>query len=172
MPRAGLMLALAVLPLVASMPVDAGDVAAGRRKALQCQACHGLDGLSKLPEAPHLAGQPERYLVKSLDEYRTGARKDEMMALVAKNLSDQISPISRPTTPRSKFRCSLRSESLRRRCRILRLCLQGNHEARNPMWAYLVRSCRRKRTLERTCRVTAFVPATDITPAVVGKSCD
>ncbi len=78
-----------ILPLVASVPAGAGDIAAGRRKALQCQACHGLDGLSKLPEAPHLAGQPERYLVKSLDEYRTGARKDDMMALIVKNLSDQ-----------------------------------------------------------------------------------
>jgi cytochrome c553 len=87
--RAALMLALAVLPLVVSVPAGAGDVAAGRRKALQCQACHGLDGLSKLPEAPHLAGQPERYLVKSLEDYRTGARKDEMMALVVKNLSAQ-----------------------------------------------------------------------------------
>src|SRR5262245_4188312 len=63
--------------------------AAGRRKALQCQACHGLDGLSKLPEAPHLAGQPERYLVKSLDDYRKGVRSHDMMTLVAKALSDQ-----------------------------------------------------------------------------------
>jgi cytochrome c553 len=80
-------LILTLLPLVAS--ADAGDVAAGRRKALQCQACHGLDGLSKLPEAPHLAGQPARYLVKSLEEYRSGARTHDMMTLVAKNLSDQ-----------------------------------------------------------------------------------
>ena len=85
--RAGLTLALAVLPLAA--PAGAGDVAAGRRKAFQCQTCHGLDGLSKLPEAPHLAGQPERYLVKALDEYRTGVRKDEVMTLVAKDLSDR-----------------------------------------------------------------------------------
>jgi cytochrome c553 len=62
---------------------------AGRRKALACQTCHGLDGISKLPEAPHLAGQPEQYLVKSLDEYRTGMRRNEMMTLVVKNLSNQ-----------------------------------------------------------------------------------
>ena len=67
----------------------AGDVAAGRHKALQCQTCHGLDGLSKLPEAPHLAGQPEPYLVKSLDDYRTGVRKHDMMTLVAQPLTDQ-----------------------------------------------------------------------------------
>jgi cytochrome c553 len=84
-----LLIALAILTLAGSEPAEAGDVAAGRRKALQCQTCHGLDGLSKLPEAPHLAGQPERYLVKSLDEYRKGIRNDEMMKLVVKDLSDQ-----------------------------------------------------------------------------------
>jgi cytochrome c553 len=86
---AGRTLALAILVLLAGAPAEAGDAAAGRRKAVQCQTCHGLDGLSKLPEAPHLAGQPERYLVKSLDEYRTGARQNEMMSIVVKTLSEQ-----------------------------------------------------------------------------------
>jgi len=67
----------------------AGDVAAGRRKALQCQTCHGLDGISKLPEAPHLAGQPEPYLVKSLNDYRKGIRKHDMMTIVVQPLTDQ-----------------------------------------------------------------------------------
>jgi cytochrome c553 len=76
--------------LLASTPaLAAGDIAAGRQKALQCQTCHGLDGLSKLPEAPHLAGQPEAYLVKALNDYREGARKNEMMSVVAPALSDQ-----------------------------------------------------------------------------------
>jgi cytochrome c553 len=86
---AGSMVALAVLPLTAGATAWAGDVAAGRRKAIACQTCHGLDGLSKLPEAPHLAGQPERYLVKSLDEYRKGVRQHEMMTLVVKDLTDR-----------------------------------------------------------------------------------
>ena len=55
----------------------------------QCQTCHGLDGLSKLPEAPSLAGQPEPYLVKSLDDYRKGIRKNDMMTIVAQPLTDQ-----------------------------------------------------------------------------------
>jgi cytochrome c553 len=80
---------IAVAALLLATAAPAGDVAAGRRKALACQACHGLDGLSKLPDAPHLAGQPERYLVKSLDEYRKGVRKNELMTLVVKDLSDQ-----------------------------------------------------------------------------------
>ena len=67
----------------------AGDANAGRRKALQCQACHGLDGLSKLPNAPHLAGQPEPYLVKSINDYRQGTRKHDMMSIVVQSLTDQ-----------------------------------------------------------------------------------
>lgn len=66
----------------------AGDAAAGKRKAMQCQTCHGLDGLSKLPEAPNLAGQPEAYLVKSLNDFRQGLRKNEMMSIVAPALTD------------------------------------------------------------------------------------
>ena len=89
--RAGhaLVLIIALLALGSAAANAAGDVAAGRRKALQCQTCHGLDGLSKLPEAPHLAGQPEAYLVKSLNDYRTGVRRHDMMTLVVQPLTDQ-----------------------------------------------------------------------------------
>ena len=82
-------IAVAILLLATAAPSAAGDVTAGRRKAIACQACHGLDGLSKLPDAPHLAGQPEPYLMKSLDEYRKGVRKNELMSIVVKDLSDQ-----------------------------------------------------------------------------------
>jgi cytochrome c553 len=67
----------------------AADVKAGRQKALQCQACHGMDGAAKIPEAPNLAGQSEIYLVKSLQDYRSGARKNEMMSIVVQSLKDQ-----------------------------------------------------------------------------------
>ena len=80
-------IAAALLALEAAEALGA-DVAAGRQKALQCQACHGLDGLSKLPEAPHIAGQPVPYLIKSLNEYRKGIRKNEIMSLVVEQLND------------------------------------------------------------------------------------
>jgi cytochrome c553 len=83
-----LVLASVVQALLSPAALAAGDAAAGRRKALQCQTCHGLDGLSKLPEAPNLAGQPEPYLVKSLNDFRQGVRKNEMMSLVSQALSD------------------------------------------------------------------------------------
>ncbi len=34
----------------------AADAKAGRKKAQMCAACHGIDGLSKMPVAPNIAG--------------------------------------------------------------------------------------------------------------------
>lgn len=80
--------ALAAAILLAGSPAQAGDAAAGRKRAAACQTCHGLDGLSKMPEAPNLAGQVEPYLVKALKEYRDGTRRNEIMNVVAKDLTD------------------------------------------------------------------------------------
>ena len=68
---------------------EAGDARAGRQKLTTCQGCHGLDGLSKNPESPNLAGQVEGYLVRSLAAYKSGERKNESMNIVAKDLSDE-----------------------------------------------------------------------------------
>ncbi len=67
----------------------AGDVKAGRAKALMCQACHGLDGLSKTPDSPNIAGQAEPYLVAQLQAFKSGARKNDAMSVVAPSLSDK-----------------------------------------------------------------------------------
>ena len=77
--------------LVASglVAAQAGDARAGRQKLTTCQGCHGLDGLSKNPESPNLAGQIESYLVRSLTAYKSGERKNESMNIVAKDLSDE-----------------------------------------------------------------------------------
>jgi len=48
-----------------------------------------LDGVSKIPDAPHIGGQNEYYLVKSLKAYKTGQRKDEMMNFIVSELSDE-----------------------------------------------------------------------------------
>jgi len=77
------------LTFTARAGLAAGDVAAGRQKALMCQTCHGLDGRAKIPEAPNLAGQSAAYLVKALNDYRSGARRNDMMSLVAPMLKDK-----------------------------------------------------------------------------------
>ncbi|WFT79883.1 MULTISPECIES: c-type cytochrome [unclassified Methylobacterium] len=79
---------LSGLALVPGPAALAGDAAAGRRKAVACQGCHGLDGVAKLPDAPNLAGQVEPYLVKALGEFRSGVRRNEVMSVAAKTLTD------------------------------------------------------------------------------------
>jgi cytochrome c553 len=67
----------------------AGDVAAGKARAGMCTTCHGPLGISQLPNAPHLAGQPEIYLMEQLKHYRDGKRANEVMAVIAKSLNDK-----------------------------------------------------------------------------------
>ena len=57
--------------------------------ARACAVCHGQQGLAVTPETPHLAGQPERYLGEQLKAYRNGKRQHEVMAVIAKPLSDE-----------------------------------------------------------------------------------
>lgn len=87
------MVRLLAFGLLAASAVPAqaeGDAGAGARKirSAGCIACHGRDGVSKLPEAPNLAGQVQVYLTGALQAYRSGARKNEIMNTVAQPLSD------------------------------------------------------------------------------------
>ena len=68
---------------------QAGDPALGKRKALQCQGCHGLTGISRMPDAPTLAGQREAYLVKALIDFKEGRHHNESMNVMAQMLSEQ-----------------------------------------------------------------------------------
>ncbi|MEO6929398.1 MAG: cytochrome c [Casimicrobiaceae bacterium] len=78
----------AVLAAFASAPVLAADVVAAKKIAAQvCQACHGLDGNSTSPDFPRLAGQHPDYLAKALRDYKSGARKNPIMAGFAATLS-------------------------------------------------------------------------------------
>ncbi len=72
----------------ATPPLLAADAAAGKAKAQACAVCHGPLGISSMPDAPNLAGQPEIYLTAQLRAYRGGERKHEVMAVMAKPLSD------------------------------------------------------------------------------------
>ncbi|WP_349744647.1 c-type cytochrome [Roseateles cavernae] len=82
------MRSLLFIALLAALPAGAQDIAAGRAKAQACAVCHGPLGLSSQPDAPHLAGQSAIYLSGQLKAYRSGARPHEVMAVMAKPLSD------------------------------------------------------------------------------------
>ncbi len=83
--------AAAVLATAAALCGAAGaqDTQAGRAKAQACTVCHGALGLSTMPNAPHLAGQPQIYLTEQLRNYRSGKRTHEVMGVIAKPLTDQ-----------------------------------------------------------------------------------
>jgi cytochrome c553 len=57
--------------------------------ATLCTSCHGQDGVAIAAIYPSLAGQHEDYLVRALDEYRKGGRKNPVMKGFAANLKDE-----------------------------------------------------------------------------------
>lgn len=67
----------------------AGDAAAGKAKSASCAACHGPDGNSPTPAFPRIAGQHAGYLVKQLQDYKSGDRVNATMNGMAAALSDQ-----------------------------------------------------------------------------------
>lgn len=83
-----LILTLSLVALTGSVYAG-GNIEAGKKKSQSCAACHGADGNSSSPEFPRLAGQHADYMVKALRDYKTGARKDPIMAGFAAPLTDQ-----------------------------------------------------------------------------------
>lgn len=80
-----------LLPMVLALfagATQARDPVAGKAKAAMCATCHGPLGISQLPNAPNLAGQPAIYTIEQLKNYRSGKRANEVMAVMAKPLSD------------------------------------------------------------------------------------
>ena len=71
-----------------SAAAQTSEAQSGRQKAQMCAVCHGVDGISVAPDAPHLAGQPSLYVAAQLRAYRSGGRKHEVMAVMAGPLSD------------------------------------------------------------------------------------
>ncbi|MGB5062652.1 MAG: c-type cytochrome [Candidatus Competibacter sp.] len=67
----------------------AGDATAGKAKSATCAACHNPDGNSINPQYPKLAGQSTDYLLKQLQEFKSGARVNPIMAGMVAALSPQ-----------------------------------------------------------------------------------
>lgn len=83
-----LILAVATATVMLASPVFAGDVEAGKAKSAMCAACHGANGISAIPMYPNLAGQKEAYLLKQLQDFKSGSRNNAVMKGMAASLSD------------------------------------------------------------------------------------
>jgi cytochrome c553 len=69
------------LVMIAPAQAANGNVAAGQAKAAVCAGCHGADGNGGAdPLWPRLAGQDPAYIAKQLADFKSGARKDPIMA--------------------------------------------------------------------------------------------
>ncbi|MCS0629890.1 cytochrome c4 [Telluria mixta] len=84
--------ACAVLALVLPLAAWAGNVEAGRIKSEseRCQECHGADGNGNGEDGKfaRLAGQYPAYIVKQLQDFRSGARKHDYMMVMARSLDE------------------------------------------------------------------------------------
>jgi cytochrome c553 len=82
-------LAAAFVGLIPNLLLAEGDAAAGQAKSALCGSCHGVDGNSLMAMNPKLAGQSARYMVKQLQEFKSGARESAIMSSMVLSLSDQ-----------------------------------------------------------------------------------
>lgn len=65
------------------------DVEAGKARSAACAGCHGVDGNSLVGQFPKLAGQSAAYIVKQLQDFKSGARANAIMAGMSASLSQQ-----------------------------------------------------------------------------------
>ncbi|MCP4129348.1 MAG: cytochrome c4 [Gammaproteobacteria bacterium] len=77
-----------ILVLAVGMAQAAGDAAAGKAKSVTCLACHGPDGNSPNPIWPKLAGQHPVYILKQLQAFKSGERKNDLMSPMAMPLEE------------------------------------------------------------------------------------
>ena len=70
-------------------PAFKADAAKGQQLAASCGACHTQDGSRGTPANPILAAQHPEYITKQLIEFKSGKRKNAIMAGMAAGLSEE-----------------------------------------------------------------------------------
>ena len=80
---------VAALACVAATGACAADIALGKAKAAEVCESHGAAGNSTSQDFPKLGGQYRDYLEKALRDYKSGDRKNAIMAGFAKPLSKE-----------------------------------------------------------------------------------
>ncbi len=74
------LLALVILPWIS----QAADLENGKKLSRSCALCHGQVGQGTPgPASPRLAGMPAGYMIQQLEHYKTGARINPRMVIMA-----------------------------------------------------------------------------------------
>ena len=71
-----------------SFAIASGNAEAGKAKSTTCAGCHGVGGNGDTAMFPKLAGQHKDYLFHSLKSYKSGKRKNPIMAGQVQNLTE------------------------------------------------------------------------------------
>src|SRR6185295_15397930 len=92
--RYGLLaISAAMVFLLSASAWAGGDPVRGRARAQMCEGCHGIaDYRNAYPQVypvPKIGEQQAAYIVKALQDYKSGARKHLPMRGIAATLSDQ-----------------------------------------------------------------------------------
>jgi cytochrome c553 len=69
-------------PKPAPAPPSRDPVQAGKAATAACAGCHGETGISKTPGIPSLVGLDPQYLVASMNAYKSGDRKSDIMKTI------------------------------------------------------------------------------------------
>lgn len=82
---------IVTLSLVGMMvSAQAANLEAAKEKAVVCAACHGQEGISiSGAVGPNLAGQGQKYILKQLHDFKSGARADPVMGAQVASLSEE-----------------------------------------------------------------------------------
>ena len=66
-----------------------GDIERGKQLSTTCIGCHGVDGNSIVPSFPKLAGQGSAYIIKQIQDYKSGKRENATMLGIASTLTEK-----------------------------------------------------------------------------------
>ena len=76
---------------VTALPANAADAIPA--KVTVCNSCHGPDGLPPSPTTPIIWGQQGNYLVKQMNDYRSGDRNNNpIMSAIARGVEPEDTP--------------------------------------------------------------------------------
>jgi cytochrome c553 len=77
-----------LLVAVSGTTYAGGNAADGKTKSSKCATCHGADGKGS-GSTPAIAGMDAAKFTAAVNDYKSGKRKNAMMEMMAKKLSDQ-----------------------------------------------------------------------------------
>lgn len=80
---------LAIMILMTNVAYAESDKLSTKVKAEPCEGCHGVGGNSVTAIFPKLAGLHENYLIKQMQEFKSGKRVDATMNAMASTLNDE-----------------------------------------------------------------------------------